>query len=102
MDKDFYNKSSAKSLGWNPSWFGCDEFDFNLVKAVQKWQKLNGLTGDGLVGPMTYRRIWTERETLFQLHGTRWFYGITERGLRLIRVVILIILENLTVSQLCL
>ena len=62
MDKDFYNKSSSDSLGWDPSWFGCDEFDFNLVKAVQKWQKNMGLTADGLVGPMTYRRIWTERE----------------------------------------
>jgi len=62
MDKDFYNKSSADSLGWKPSWFECEEFDFNLVKAVQKWQKAHGLTGDGLVGPMTYRRIWTERE----------------------------------------
>ncbi|MAF25699.1 hypothetical protein CL634_09035 [bacterium] len=62
MDKDFYNKSSADSLGWDPSWFDCEEFDYILVKAVQKWQKANGLTGDGLVGPMTYRRVWTERE----------------------------------------
>jgi len=63
VDKDFYNRSSSDSLGWTPSWFGCEEFDFNLVKAVQKWQKKNGLTADGLVGPMTYRRIWTERES---------------------------------------
>ena len=63
IDKDFYNSSSAAKLGWSPSWFGCDEFDYNLVKAVQKWQRENGLTGDGLVGPMTYRRIWTERES---------------------------------------
>lgn len=62
MDKDFYNKSSSDSLGWDPSWFGCSEFDIELVKAVQKWQKANGLTADGLVGPMTYRRVWTERE----------------------------------------
>ena len=27
------------------------------------WQKSNGLTADGLVGPMTYRRIWTERDS---------------------------------------
>ena len=62
MDKDFYNSSSAEKLGWNPSWFGCKEFDVDLVKAVQKWQRARGLTGDGLVGPMTYRRVWTERE----------------------------------------
>jgi len=62
MDKDFYNSSSAAKLGWAPDWFGCIEFDYNLVKAVKKWQRAKGLTGDGLVGPMTYRRIWTERE----------------------------------------
>jgi hypothetical protein len=62
VDKDFYNKSSSDSLGWNTSWFGCEEFDNKLVKAVQKWQKSMGLKADGLVGPMTYRRIWTERE----------------------------------------
>ena len=62
MDKDFYNKSSSDSLGWSPDWFGCSEFDVRLVKAVQKWQKLHGLTADGLVGPATYRRVWTDRE----------------------------------------
>lgn len=63
MDKGFYNKSSADSLGWDPSWFGAEEFDDDLVKKVKKWQKSLGLTADGLVGPMTYRRIWTERES---------------------------------------
>jgi len=62
MDKDFYNKSSSDSLGWAPAWFGCAEFDNVLVGAVKKWQKKNGLKADGLVGPTTYRRIWTERE----------------------------------------
>jgi hypothetical protein len=71
MDKDFYNSSSASKLGWEPSWFGCDEFDVNLVKAVQKWQKENGLKADGLVGPATYRRIWTEREANITDHTPR-------------------------------
>ena len=62
MDKDFYNKSSSDSLGWDPTWFGCEEFNNDLTKAVQKWQKTHGLTADGLVGPMTYRRVWTERD----------------------------------------
>ena len=62
IDKDFYNSSSAAKLGWDPSWFGCEEFDYNLVKAVQKWQKSQGLVADGLVGPTTYRRVWTDRE----------------------------------------
>ena len=71
MDKDFYNSSSAANLGWDPSWFDCDEFDICLVKSVQKWQKKNGLTADGLVGPATYRRIWTEREANISDHIPR-------------------------------
>ena len=63
VDKDFYNSSSAAKLGWTPEWFGCSEFDYNLVKAVKTWQKNNGLRPDGLVGPVTYRRIWTDRES---------------------------------------
>ncbi len=63
MDKNFYNKSSSDSLGWSPDWFGCKEFDHKLVKSVQAWQRKNSLKADGLVGPMTYRRIWTERES---------------------------------------
>jgi hypothetical protein len=69
MDKVFYNKSSQDSLGWKPSWFGCEHNDDDLVAAVKKWQKDNGLEADGLVGPMTYRRIWTERESGISEHS---------------------------------
>jgi len=63
MDKIFYNKSSADSLDWDPSWFGAEYFDDDLLKAVRKWQRENDLKSDGLVGPMTHRRIWTERQS---------------------------------------
>mgnify|MGYP003120571003 FL=1 len=63
MDKNFYNKASAAKLGWEPSWFGERYFDEKLVRAVKKWQKENGLTADGMCGPGTYRRVWTERQT---------------------------------------
>ena len=63
MDKIFYNKSSSDSLGWEPEWFGVSDHDERLVKAIRSWQKKNGLTADGLCGPSTYRRIWTERES---------------------------------------
>jgi hypothetical protein len=62
IDKIFYNEASSARLGWEPSWFGAKEFDDKLISSIIKWQKKNQLLGDGLVGPMTYRRIWTERE----------------------------------------
>ena len=63
MDKNFYNKASAAKLGWEPSWFGERYFDEKLVRAIKKWQKENKLTADGMCGPGTYRRVWTERQT---------------------------------------
>jgi hypothetical protein len=62
MDKHFYNEASAKKLGWEPSWFGEKYFDDKLVRAVKKWQRVRGLAADGLCGPATFRRLWTERQ----------------------------------------
>jgi len=62
IDKDFYNRSSATALSWDPSWFQATDFDDLLIQQVRIWQRAHGLPADGLVGPMTYRRIWTERE----------------------------------------
>ena len=61
MDKVFYNQASADKLGWKPDWFGCEENDEKLVKAIRKWQKERGLTADGMCGPSTHRRIFNER-----------------------------------------
>ena len=68
MDKDFYNQSSATQLGWEPSWFGEKYFDDKLVRAIKKWQKAHGLSADGLCGPATFRRIWTERQSEIDEH----------------------------------
>ena len=62
MNKDFYNKSSATQLGWDPTWFGEKHYDDKLVRAIKKFQKQYGLTADGLCGPSTFRRIWTKRQ----------------------------------------
>ena len=67
-DKQFYNEASAAKLGWEPEWFGVSTFDDRLTKAVRAWQRKIGLKADGLVGPMTYRRIWTERESEISDH----------------------------------
>ena len=62
MDKVFYNEGSAAKLGWEPDWFGAKEFDEELVKKITQFQKSIGVSADGLCGPTTFRRIWTERE----------------------------------------
>jgi len=62
MDKHFYNEASAKKLGWEPNWFGEKYFDDKLVRAIKKWQRVRSLNADGLCGPMTFRRLWTERQ----------------------------------------
>ena len=63
MDKLFYNQASQTKLEWESNWFGYRHNDEELIDHIKKWQKSNGLTADGLVGPMTYRRIWTERQS---------------------------------------
>ncbi len=63
MDKVFYNQASAAKLGWDPTWFGANEFDEELVDNIRKWQRKHKVTADGLCGPTTYRRVWTERES---------------------------------------
>jgi len=68
MDKHFYNEASSKKLGWEPSWFGEKYFDDKLVRAIKKWQKARSLAGDGLCGPMTFRRLWTERQSEIDHH----------------------------------
>lgn len=62
IDKNFYNQASAAKLGWSPDWFGEKHYDEKLVRAIKKWQKSNGLAADGMVGPMTYTRVWTHRQ----------------------------------------
>ena len=68
MDKHFYNEASAKKLGWEPSWFGEKYFDDKLVRAIKKWQRDRGITADGLCGPMTFRRLWTDRQAEIDEH----------------------------------
>jgi len=82
MDKIFYNKSSATSLGWTPEWFNVQYFDDMLTKAIKRWQKNNGLKADGLCGPGTYRRIFTEREDKIHDHMPQIFSNqlIPEQG----------------------
>ena len=68
IDKNFYNESSAAKLGWDPTWFGEKYYDDKLVRAIKKWQKEKSIPGDGLCGPTTFRRLWTERQADIDVH----------------------------------
>jgi len=56
-----YNKRSAKKYSWDPSWFGATKFDGVLINNIKEFQKLHDLNPDGLCGPMTYRRAYTNK-----------------------------------------
>ena len=63
VDKYFYNQASAQKLGWEPSWFGAENFEDDLIKKIRAFQRKLGVTPDGLCGPETFRRIFTERQS---------------------------------------
>tara|TARA_B100000287_G_scaffold430401_1_gene485578 strand:+ start:1527 stop:2426 length:900 start_codon:yes stop_codon:yes gene_type:complete len=56
-----YNKKSAKKYGWTPSWFGSKEFDNDLIENIKEFQRLHDLKADGLCGPATHRRAYTNK-----------------------------------------
>ena len=62
MNKLKYNERSAKTYEWTPCWFNAIAFNDDFLKKVISFQKKHNLVADGLVGPSTYRIIWTERE----------------------------------------
>jgi len=59
-----YNKRSSKKLGWDPSWFGEDAFDINLIDSIIQFQTNHDLKPDGLVGTNTYRRALLKYEAI--------------------------------------
>lgn len=67
MSKEIrYNKKTSKQLGWQPSWFDATDFNDDLITKIKQWQKKNGLSQDGMVGPATFRRISTERQAFVE------------------------------------
>lgn len=60
--KTLYNRRSAKKHGWTPTWFGATKFDSYLIERVMEFQRIHDLKSDGLVGPITFRRVFTNRE----------------------------------------
>lgn len=54
-----YNKDSSEKYGWNPSDFGCTNFNEELIEAIKTFQSSNGLVADGLAGSSTHRQLMT-------------------------------------------
>ena len=57
-----YNLNSSRRYGWKPDWFGADDHNEKLVEKIMEFQRSLGLSADGLCGPSTYRRIFTDRQ----------------------------------------
>jgi len=59
-----YNKKSSKKYGWHPSWFDdhLNEFDSELIDCIKWFQIDHDLKADGMVGPITFRRLLSERD----------------------------------------
>tara|TARA_A100001515_G_scaffold141463_1_gene138491 strand:+ start:415 stop:1269 length:855 start_codon:yes stop_codon:yes gene_type:complete len=59
-----YNKKSAKKFGWHPSWFkeNINNINNDLIDEIIKFQVVHDLKPDGLVGPVTFRRLLSFRE----------------------------------------
>jgi len=62
-----YNKKSSKKLGWRPFWFGEDDFSSTLIKKIKEFQENHDLKPDGLCGEVTFRRIYSEQESIDKL-----------------------------------
>ena len=63
-----YNLAESRRNGWNASILGEDKIDEQFCEVVKSFQKAHGLTADGMLGPSTFRRIVTERESKISGH----------------------------------
>jgi len=61
-----YNREQSEKYEWLPEWFGANDFDEEMVNKIKEFQISQGLSADGMCGPSTYRRIWTERASEIQ------------------------------------
>ena len=66
-----YNRSTSKTYGWQPDWFGASDFDDELSHNIKAFQAQYGLDPDGKVGPMTYRRIFLTRNDDIDSHAPK-------------------------------
>jgi len=65
-----YNLAESRRNGWNASILGEDKIDEQFCEVVKAFQKAHGLTADGMLGPTTFRRILTEKESKISAQPT--------------------------------
>ena len=61
MSPEEYNEESAERYGWSPEDFGLSESadDQDVIDAVKAFQREQGISTDGKVGPTTWGRLQT-------------------------------------------
>tara|TARA_R100000008_G_scaffold85824_1_gene76792 strand:+ start:127 stop:975 length:849 start_codon:yes stop_codon:yes gene_type:complete len=59
-----YNKKSSRKYGWHPSWFDdhLTKFNLELIESIKWFQIEHDLKADGMVGPITFRRLLSDRD----------------------------------------
>jgi peptidoglycan hydrolase-like protein with peptidoglycan-binding domain len=57
FSKNYYNRKSAKELGWKPDWFGELTYSKKLSQKISKFQKCYGLRVTGVVDERTWRKF---------------------------------------------
>jgi len=57
FSKNYYNRKSAKELGWKPDWFGEPTYSKKLSQKISKFQKCYGLRVTGVVDEQTWYKF---------------------------------------------
>lgn len=57
-----YNRVQAQKFDWSPNLFGAFKFDEDLITKITQFQLDHDLSGDGMCGPLTYRRALAHHE----------------------------------------
>lgn len=71
-DKIEYNIKSSYDYNWNPTWFHCVKYDSTLINSISQFQKSQDIKPDGMCGPVTLKKKYSERLSQLQKHETNF------------------------------
>ena len=72
MSKIEYNLKSSFDYNWSPNWFDCVKYDSELIEAISQFQKSQDIKPDGMCGPVTLKKKYSERLSQIQKHETNF------------------------------